>query len=72
MQNPSEDRQGGPPAADRPTEHEGEQRLEHAPNLMPDIRGEAANRGGDPEEVDPLALDEDTLRRMSSDAGDLP
>ena len=33
--------------------------------LMPDIRGKAAEQGRDPEEVDPLVLDEDQLRHMS-------
>ena len=33
--------------------------------LMPDLRGKAAAQGRDPEEVDPLALDEDQLRHLS-------
>ena len=72
MQNTSEDDQGGPRAVDRPIEHEGERRLESAPSLMPDLRGEAEAQGRDPEEVDPLTLDEDALRHLSSDAGDVP
>ena len=69
MQNTSEDDQGVPHPTDRPTEHQGERRLETAPNLMPDLRRHAAENGQDPEEVDPLALDEDALRRLSSDVG---
>ena len=69
MQNTSEDDQGLPHPSDRPTEHGGERRLENAPNLMPNLRQRAENNGQDPEEVDPLALDEDALRRMSSDVG---
>ena len=67
MQNSNADQQGRPHPADRPTEHEGERRLDDAPNLMPDLRGEAEDQGRDPEEVDPLALDEDAMRRESSD-----
>jgi hypothetical protein len=37
--------------------------------LMPDIRGRAAEQGRDPDEVDPLADDEDHLRRASGYAG---
>jgi hypothetical protein len=36
---------------------------------MPDIRGRAAEQGRDPDEVDPLADDEDHLRRASGYAG---
>ena len=69
MQNTSENDQGRPHPSDHPTEHAGEQRLENAPNLMPDLRGQAEEQGRDPEEVDPVTLDEDALRRMSSDVG---
>jgi hypothetical protein len=69
MQNTSENDQGRPHPANRPTEHAGEQRLENAPNLMPDLRGRAEEQGRDPEEVDPVTLDEDELRRLSSDVG---
>ena len=70
MQNTSENGQGRPHPSDRPTEHEGERRLENAPNLMPDLRGQAEEQGRDPEEVDPVTLDEDELRRLSSSVGD--
>ena len=33
--------------------------------LMPDLRARAEEEGRDPEEVDPLADDEDALRRAS-------
>lgn len=33
--------------------------------LMPDLRARAEDQGRDPEEVDPLAIDEDTLRLAS-------
>ena len=69
MQNTSENDQGRPHPANRPTEHDGERRLESAPNLMPDLRGRAEDQGRDPEEVDPVTLDEDELRRLSSDVG---
>jgi hypothetical protein len=36
---------------------------------MPDIRGKAAEQGRDPNEVDPLLDDEESLRRMSGDPG---
>ena len=67
MNNSSADGQGRPHPAHRPLEHEGEQRLQDAPSLMPDLRGEAEAQGRDPEEVDPLGEDEDQLRRESSD-----
>ena len=62
----------GRPHPDRPPD----ERLEPTPTsdhnpggLMPDIRGRAAEQGRDPEEVDPLTLDEDRLRRMSGAPG---
>ena len=67
MNSSSGDNQSRPHPAHRPLEHEGEQRLEDAPSLMPDLRGEAEAQGRDPEEVDPLGEDEDQLRRESSD-----
>jgi hypothetical protein len=68
MNSSSADAQSPHHPSNRPLEHEGEQRLENAPNLMRDLRGEAAEQGRDPEEVDPLAGDEDQLRRESSDS----
>lgn len=70
MQNTTRNDQSVPTPSDRPTEHEGERRLENAPSLMPDLRGRAEEQGRDPEEVDPLTLDEDELRHLSSDVGD--
>ena len=67
MNNSPADAQSPHHPSNRPLEHEGEQRLEHAPSLMPDLRGEAEAQGRDPEEVDPLGEDEDQLRRESSD-----
>ena len=43
---------------------------EHNPGgLMPDIRGDALEQHRDPEEVDPMTFDEDTLRRESGSPG---
>ena len=50
-------------AADAPAEP-------HNPGgLMPDLRGEAADQGRDPDELDPVSLDEEELRRRSGSDG---
>jgi hypothetical protein len=71
MSDTPADPQGRPHPERRPDE-----RLEPTPTtphnpggLMPDIRGKAAEQGRDPNEVDPLLDDEESLRRMSGDPG---
>ena len=67
MKNSPADAQSPHHPSNRPLEHEGEQRLENTPSLMPDMRGTAEAQGRDPEEVDPIGQDEDQLRRAGSD-----
>ena len=56
-----------PPPPDRPREGEGSPTVEHAPSLMPDLRGETVHQGRDPEEVDPVRHDETRLRHATDD-----
>ena len=63
--------QQGRPHPDRRSnpDHDTEAAPHNPGGVMPDIRGDAAAQGRDPEEVDPVRYDEDLLRRKSGADG---